>query len=606
MAPRRPHGPQDDEGFTLVEVIVSLALLTVAATAALYFFVGGTRAVTHQQQSQNAVVVANEAMELAYSVGAKVSSNTSGLLVGRTKADVQAAWASVATEGLEGYANTYPGWDPAATAATGGDDGTEDDAVKLWKTSELNNLDYTALTLIGPCYRSKSAVDAPCGKVGTVEPTSVPTGYMRLMRVMVQVTWQSQSCPEDGCSYQVASLIDPSTDLTWNNTTRPIAVDDDAVVDVGKSLPIEVLKNDILGVVVANPVRLESPPAAGAGTATVQTDGQIFYVAPTNASGIKTFTYSLKDQSGRESNDATVRVRVMPKAVDDAASTSAKTPVTIPVTANDLGSPKTVTIVQKPAWGSATVSGTSIVFNPGNQFGTVTLRYKYADADLLESNEATVTINVSQWAPPKVQDLTVAIPATVNGSKLDLNMLGLTGNPTNYLVEVMSVTANQGRLFVGAGAYNASNNRIGTSISYEQQGNVLGIWTFQYRVTTPDQSVQSEVKTVTLKIMPVAQPDSFKNMKRNSTVDLAIGANDAPMNYGGTVQLTPTMSSIDCTNNVKNASFPTQQNNFQNGILRFTTPGAKSTCTFTYTLQGKGAYTDLVSAPVTVTVEVVN
>lgn len=605
MAPRRPLGPQDDEGFTLVEVIVSLALLTVTATAALYFFVGGTRAVSHQQQSQNAVVVANEAMELAYSVGAKVASNTSGLLVGRTEADVQAAWASVATEGLEGYANTYPGWDPAATAATGGDDGTEDDAVPLRRTSELNNLDYTALTLIGPCYRSKSAVDAPCGRVGTVEPTSVPTGYMRLMRVMVQVTWQSQSCPEDGCSYQVASLIDPSTDLTWNNTTRPIAVDDDAVVDVGKSLPIEVLKNDILGVVVANPVRLESGPAAGAGTATVQTDGQIFYVAPTNASGIKTFTYSLKDQSGRESNDATVRVRVMPKAVDDAASTSAKTPVTIPVTANDQGSPKTVTIVQQPAWGSATVSGTSIVFNPGNQFGTVTLRYKYADADLLESNEATVTITVSQWAPPKVQDLTVAIPATVNRSKVDLNMLGLTGNPNDYLIEIMSVTANQGELFVGAGAYNAANNRIGSSISYEQQGNVLGIWTFQYRVTTPDQSVRSEVKTVTLRIMPVAQPDAFKNVKKSATVNLNIGANDAPMNYGGTVQLSPVTSAIKCGTGT-GASFPTQQNDLQNGILRFTAPNAKTTCTFTYTLQGKNQYAELKSSPVTVTVEVIN
>jgi hypothetical protein len=213
---------------------------------------------------------------------------------------------------------------------------------------------------------------------------------------------------------------------------------------------------------------------------------------------------------------------------------------------------------------------------------------------------------VSKWAPPKVQDLTVAIPATVGKSKVDLNMLGLTGNPNTYLIEVMSVTANQGQLFVGAGAYNAANNRTGTSISYEQQGNVLGVWTFQYRVLTPDQSVVSEVKTVTLKIMPVAQADSFKSVKKSATVDLNIGANDAPMNYGGTVQLTPVTSAISCTGNAKGASIPTQQSNIQNGILRFTAPSAKSTCTFTYTLQGKGSYTDLVSAPVTVTVEVIN
>lgn len=597
MARRRPTVPQDDAGFTLVEVIVSLALLTITATAALYFFVGGTRAVSHQQQSQNAVVVANEAMEGAYSVAAKLNGATSGLVAGRTKSDVDAAWASVATAGLEGYSQTYPAWDPATTALAG----TADDAVPLTRTSTLNNLEYSALTLVGPCYRSKADANAACGTVGATEPTSVPSGYTRLMRVIVQVTWDSQSCPPDGCSYQVASLIDPNSDLTWNNTTRPIAVDDDAVAYAGgTAVPVEVLRNDILGVVVSNPVRLVTAPTHG--TATLQADGTVLYNPAQSPgsywSGNKSFTYKLKDQAGRESNDATVRVKVTPVVKDDTATTSQGQTVTIPVTANDFASPASIQIITKPTKGTATVSGTSIVYTPG-QIGADSLEYKVTDTSgLVSENQAKVSITVTAWAPPKSADLTVRVPATVNGSTLDLNMLGITGNPAGYLVEVMSVSANQGQVFVNGKAYNASNNRVGTQVSYAQQGNVLGRWTFQYRVMTPDSSIKSEVKTITLMIMPVAQPDTFTNQTRNSTVSLNIGQNDAPNNYGGTVQLSAVFSNPTC------GTLATSHPDFQNGRINFKTPTVTkaTTCTFTYTLQGTGQYTDLVSDPVTVTV----
>jgi prepilin-type N-terminal cleavage/methylation domain-containing protein len=597
MTRRRTNGPNVDEGFTLVEVIVALALLTVTATAALYFFVGGTRAVSHQQQSQNAVVVANEAMERAYGVGAKRTGDLSGLLVGRHQDDVEAAWASVATAGLEGYAATYPAWDPAAEVVS---NPSENDAVPLTQVSELNNLEYEALTLIGPCYRTKLATDAACGKVSTpTAPDSAPAGFTELMRVMVRVTWQSQSCPENGCSYQVTSLIDPNVDLTWNNTTKPIAVDDDAMVDVGQTKVIDVLGNDIIGVVVNNPVQLVGTPTAG--TATVQGDGTILYVAPPKASGIKTFTYKLKDQSGRESNLGTVRVRVMPTTVDDATTTIKNQAVTFDVAANDLGTPGSVAIVTPPTGkGTATASGKNITYNPGSFTGTATLTYRFTDADgLVAERLGALTITVSAWAPPKVADLTVKIPATVNRTMTDLNIMGLTANPSGYLYEVRSVTMNQGRTFIDGKDYNAGSHTTGAALAYEQQGNVVGVWTIQYRVLTPDKSVASELKTITIKLMPVGQPDSA-SVKKGNSVEINIGANDAPMNYGGTVQLTPKFSNPTC------GSIPAQQGNLQNARVTFKAGNKSDTCKFTYTLQGSGTYADLVSDPVTVTVTVTN
>jgi prepilin-type N-terminal cleavage/methylation domain-containing protein len=600
MTRRRPNGPHGDEGFTLVEVIVALALLTVTATAALYFFVGGTRAVSHQQQSQNAVVVANEAMERAYSVGAKRAGDVSGLLAGRHQDDVEAAWASVATAGLEGYAATYPAWDPAADPVGPGDEPSENDAVPLIAISELNSLEYEALTLIGPCYRSKVLPDSACGRTSSpTAPDSAPSGYTELMRVMVRVTWQSQSCPENGCSYQVSSLIDPNSDLTWNNTTKPIAVDDDAGVEVGQPEPIDVLGNDIIGVVVNNPVQLVGAPTAG--TATVQTDGTILYVAPPKASGIKTFTYKLKDQSGRESNVATVRVRVTPVTVDDVASTVKNQPITVDVAANDNGTPGSVAIVTPPTGkGTATASGKTITYNPGNFTGTATVTYRFTDADgLVAERPGTLTITVSAWAPPKVTDATVKIPATVGKTMTDLNIRGLTANPSGYLYEVVSVTMNQGRTFVDGRDYNAGTNTTGSTLAYEQQGNVLGVWTIQYRVLTPDKSVASEVKTITVKLIPVGQPDTA-TVRKSGSVEINIGTNDAPMNYNGTVQLTPTFSNPTC------GTIPKQQGNLLNGRVTFQAGSKAGTCTFTYTLRGTGTYADIVSDPVTVTVQVNN
>ena len=48
---------RQDEGFTMIEVVVSLAVLALVATSGLYFFINGTRNVTEAQRTQNAVSV---------------------------------------------------------------------------------------------------------------------------------------------------------------------------------------------------------------------------------------------------------------------------------------------------------------------------------------------------------------------------------------------------------------------------------------------------------------------------------------------------------------------------------------------------------------------
>jgi len=86
-----------DSGFSLIEVVVALFLLGIVAAAALAFFVRAMQNTNHLQRSQASVAVANQAMELARSVTARevdTTNHVSGLLIGRSSTDTDAAWAA--------------------------------------------------------------------------------------------------------------------------------------------------------------------------------------------------------------------------------------------------------------------------------------------------------------------------------------------------------------------------------------------------------------------------------------------------------------------------------------------------------------------------------
>ena len=113
--------PQDDArdaGFTLIEVIVALALIAIVAAASLTFFVHGTRTITTQQRQQTAVAIANEAMEDAYSrVATSAANGVSGLVVGRTQTEATTAWNAAVTAGVQGLSDAFVAYDTSTSPA---------------------------------------------------------------------------------------------------------------------------------------------------------------------------------------------------------------------------------------------------------------------------------------------------------------------------------------------------------------------------------------------------------------------------------------------------------------------------------------------------------
>ena len=147
----------DDGGFTLIEVVVALVLLSLIMTAVTTLFIRSLKSSVGLQDRQAAVPVATQAMDLArIDPGRARHRGNSTLVAGRSQTAVTAQWAAVA--GLDGVdlSDTYPTWDTTATAAS-------TPTLPLSTTVLVSGKAYTVQTLVGVCYRAN--VDSDCLKL---------------------------------------------------------------------------------------------------------------------------------------------------------------------------------------------------------------------------------------------------------------------------------------------------------------------------------------------------------------------------------------------------------------------------------------------------------
>ncbi|MCL3862849.1 Ig-like domain-containing protein [Actinotalea sp. K2] len=593
-----PDARPDDSGLTLIEVIVSLVLLGIVATAALYFFIQGTQTTSHLQRSQNAVAVANEAMERAYAVNPMTAggSTISGLAVGRRQVDVEAAWSALAALNIDGLDETYPLWDPD-TGLTTSDNAT----VPLVVTRAHSGQQYTVTTLVGVCYRPSNVVstDQVCSKLPGVPSAlaedATPPGMLRMLRVTTVVTWPSTSgqCAGDQCSYHLSGLVDRSSDLKWNQVLTPIAVDDFEVFLHGESRAINVLTNDLLGPVTSNPVMIVSPPASGQGTATVATNGVITYTAPTSGSGRYTFTYRIKDASGAQSDPATVEITLLPLASNDTALVLGGTSATVNVTANDVGSPALVTITEPPTNGTATVSGLAVVYTPSVASGGDWFEYRYTDTSGQESPVARVNILINTIVSgDKVLEVPAKPTSTPTWTDLTPKLLEGNADPTGLRVTVTSGAAAGGTLQVDGVTFTGAP-LTGTTVRYDSPQNTALERTFGY-VLTDAAGISSAPATMTVRVTysappptaPVAVADDVRLSSQTARY-VPVGLNDTP----GSFVRTGTGVRIDYTGMTGGCDFrpPTDQNRLHLGEIRViarTTGNSTSwrVCNFTYSL----------------------
>jgi hypothetical protein len=169
-----------------------------------------------------------------------------------------------------------------------------------------------------------------------------------------------------------------------------------------------------------------SPPAHGNLTGTAP---NLTYTPAANYNGPDSFTFKANDTQA-DSNTATVSINVTavndsPVANPQSVTTAESTAIGITLTASDVdGDPLTFAMVSSPAHGNLTGTIPNLTYTPAaNYNGPDSFTFKASDS-LLDSNTATVSINVTE-----VNDPPVANAQSV--SVLQDNQLGITLTATD-------------------------------------------------------------------------------------------------------------------------------------------------------------------------------
>ena len=207
----------------------------------------------------------------------------------------------------------------------------------------------------------------------------------------------------------------------------PVARADAATTAEDTAVTIAVLAND------ADPdgdaLSVASVVQPSNGVVTISPDGAtVTYTPNPNFNGSDAFSYAATDGSG-ETASASVSVTVTPVndapvAADDATSTRAGEPVTVPVLVNDRdvdGDALTIVSVSTPPSGRAAIEGGAVVYTPDAGFvGTDTFTYTVSDGNGgADGGTVTVTVRPAGQGPAVTAEAGPAVlgePVTVTVS----------------------------------------------------------------------------------------------------------------------------------------------------------------------------------------------
>ncbi len=317
--------------------------------------------------------------------------------------------------------------------------------------------------------------------------------------------------------------------VTIDVNGRPVANDDSDQTIEQQSTTTDVLANDSDpdgDGLDASTVTVQSSPSSG--STTIESDGSITYTpdAVTQSSFEASYTYTVADTAGAESEPATVTITVdeAPVADDDSAQTDQGEPVTTDVLANDSDSDgilqaSTVTVQSSPSSGSTTIeSDGSITYDPNESLiGTDDYTYTVEDDAGNESNAATVTIDVN-GRPVASDDIDEVNQEGATTTDVLANDTDPDGSLDESTVTVQSDPSH--------GTITDVNGSTG-AVTYEPNPDFTGEDTYTYTVKDGEGG-ESNAATVTVDVnaRPVAVGDADETIDQQ-TVTTDVLANDS-------------------------------------------------------------------------------
>jgi prepilin-type N-terminal cleavage/methylation domain-containing protein len=202
--PRARGGNAGDEGFTLVEVIVSITLMAIIMTALTTFFVSTGSAIRQQGGRQIAAQLAQDALETVRTLkGADV-------ITGRSKCDALTNKVCAApAAGVASYLQDVEEWDyPSGTPLT----------LNITPQHETRNgVDYAQNWYVGRCWQP--AAGGSCQVMDQQQQQANPPPVL-YYRVIVAVGWRDRLCTANSCSFVTSTLINSAADSPEFNANQ--------------------------------------------------------------------------------------------------------------------------------------------------------------------------------------------------------------------------------------------------------------------------------------------------------------------------------------------------------------------------------------------------
>ena len=261
------------------------------------------------------------------------------------------------------------------------------------------------------------------------------------------------------------------------NGAKPNAYDDAATTTASTPVAISVLANDD----DPNGDSLTISGFSQGGSGKVEASGdQLVYTPNAGFTGTDTFTYTIQDANGNE-DTATVTVTVgangAPVLKDDAAQTTANTPVTVDVLANDTdpdGGTLSISGFTQPSGGTVTLDGRKLVFTPNKDFtGDTTFTYTVDDGQ-----GSTATASVAIHVVPAAGELDAAndsFPIVQDSKDTVLGVLGNDIYPSEGVTITIVTQPSHGTVTIP-----------GTYLQYTPTAGYTGTDTLTYKITTKD------------------------------------------------------------------------------------------------------------------------
>ncbi|NEQ41240.1 MAG: DUF4347 domain-containing protein, partial [Okeania sp. SIO3I5] len=360
-----------------------------------------------------------------------------------------------------------------------------------------------------------------------------------------------------------------SITVTVTDNVVPTAVDDTTVTNQGTPVTFSITNNDndtdgtlridTVDLDPSTPLTQETTQTVpGQGTYTVNNSGDVTFTPDATFVGTATpITYTVEDDDGAYSNEATISVRVNdpPTATNDTSVTNKATPVTFSITGNDSDTDGTLDLTTVdldpgtdgrqtsntvPGQGTYTVDNAgNVTFTPEATFvGTTTpITYTVADNDGGVSNEATVSVTVNNVPPTATDDTSVTNKATPVTFSITGNDSDTDGTLDLTTVDLDPSTAGRqtSNTVPGQGTYTVDN---AGNVTFTPEATFVGTTTpITYTVADNDGGVSNEANiTVTVNNVPPTATDDTSVTNKATPVTFSITGNDSDTD--GTLDLT--------------------------------------------------------------------